>query len=90
MTISTTVLLQWVSAGFSGVAAILWWVSARVSLPTRYVLEGVYPSGPHEPRRQQKLDPVVSAIRKQSQWSAAGAVCAGLASACQAAAIWFG
>jgi hypothetical protein len=86
MPIST--VLRWGIVATSAAAAILWWLSARVPIPTVYVLEGVYPSGPHEPGRQQRIDPVVLAVRKQSRLSAAAAFFAGLAAALQAAAIW--
>jgi RNA:NAD 2'-phosphotransferase (TPT1/KptA family) len=67
-------MLQWTSAGFAFLAAILWLASALVKLPPDRI-------------GYDTVDRIVPALRRQSRWSAAAAICAAVAAEIQAALI---
>jgi hypothetical protein len=71
-------VLKWSSVLFGLVAAVLWFASACVRIPTVYRAEGVY-LVPDRPGEKQQLEPYVRPLRRQSRWNAAGAVCAAIA-----------
>jgi hypothetical protein len=69
----------WLEIGtfvFSGLAAVLWLISARVLIP------GGYPLG----MKLKQIDDVSKAATRQSKWSARAAISAAVAAACQAVA----
>jgi hypothetical protein len=70
----TVALLQWTSAGFALLAAVLWLASALVKLPIVQIT-------------WESIDHIVPALRRQSRWSAAAAICAALTAMIQAALI---
>jgi hypothetical protein len=75
--------MQWGVVALSLLAAAFWLRSATIPIPTKYVLTGSF-LVPDEPGKEQRVDPVVLAIRKQSRWSAWGAFCAAMAAILQA------
>jgi hypothetical protein len=83
------VLLQWGNVAFNALAASLWFASARVFIPKIFVLEGTY-LGSSQPDKKQRLDPLMIAVRKQSQWGAAAAASAAAAALLQGVANWLG
>jgi hypothetical protein len=66
-TVST---LQWASAGFAFLAAVLWLASAMVKLPPPQIT-------------WNSIDDIVPALQRQSRWSAAAAVCAAVSAVVQ-------
>jgi hypothetical protein len=70
----TIALMQWTSAAFALLAAILWFLSAVVKLPPAQIT-------------WESIDRIVPALQRQSRLSAAAAVCAGVTAAIQAALI---
>jgi hypothetical protein len=70
--------LTWLSIGGAAFAALFWWVSATVRLPER-VTVGFGGAG----GTAQELG---EAVRRQSRWSAAAAIAAGVAAAAQGVA----
>jgi hypothetical protein len=67
-------MLQWTSAGFAFAAAVLWLASALVKLPADKI-------------GYDTVDDIVPALRRQSRWSAAAAICAAVTALIQAALI---
>ena len=82
-------IMQWGSVAFNGLAAFLWFGSARVFIPMVFADVGSY-AAPNEPYANPVVDPVVTSIKRQAHWSALGATSAGFAAIFQAAAIWLG
>jgi hypothetical protein len=65
--------LEVLSEGFAAVAAILWFISARIRLRKRSRAKRGLDSGLDDPRLLLRL------VYEQSQWSAWAAIAAGLA-----------
>jgi hypothetical protein len=63
--------MQWTSAGFALLAAILWLLSAMIKLPPRQIT-------------WESIDHIVPALQKQSRFSGAAAICAAVTAAIQA------
>jgi hypothetical protein len=70
----TIALMQWASAGFALLAAILWLLSATVKLPPAQIT-------------WESIDHIVPALQRQSRYSGAAAVCAAITAAIQAVLI---
>ena len=70
----TIALMQWTSAGFALLAAILWLLSAMVKLPPAQIT-------------WESIDHIVPALQRQSRFSGAAAICAAVTAAVQAALI---
>jgi hypothetical protein len=64
-------LMQWTSAGFALLAAVLWLLSAMVKLPPSQITF-------------ESIDHIVPALKKQSRISAAAAICAAVTAVIQA------
>lgn len=70
----TVAFMQWTSAGFALLAAILWLLSAMVKLPPPQITF-------------ETIDQIVPALQRQGRFSAAAAICAAVAAAIQAVLI---
>ena len=93
----TVKVLTVLSAVFAGAAAVLWWCSAKVRMPTQFRIGLERPDssffdpmgpplgiGPVAWSSSEELQQLGNALRRQSRLSAAAAVCAGVSAACQA------
>ena len=60
-------------------AAALWLLSAWVKVPTVYVSEGIFAVSSEQPKKPQRVSPIVLALRKQSRFAALGAIFAAIA-----------
>ncbi len=76
-------ILQYISVACGFISALAWLGSALVKVPTVYANLGSF----HVPPQPgpQKLDPVVTALRRQSKFSSAGAVFAAVSIIAQTA-----
>lgn len=88
--------LQWGSAVFAGIAAVLWLKSAMIKTPSSFPihviqpdsfsrpfgepLDGTYVGHGHSPA----LNDLGEAFRRQSKWSASAALFAAASAICQA------
>jgi hypothetical protein len=84
------------SALFAGLAAALWFVSARVETPKQFRIEVQVPAvpshlviGPFSDGlgRSEEINELGRAVARQSRWSAFAAGSAGLSATCQAIAL---
>jgi hypothetical protein len=79
-------LIESLSAVFAIIAALLWLQSARVRTPTQFPINTITPIGGIGTGGSPALQELGQALRRQSRWSAAAAICAAVSALLQAIA----
>lgn len=92
-------IIQWGSAILAVIAAVLWWISAKVKTPSSFPIAVIKPDNFNRPfgeplggtfmghGHSPKLNELGENLRNQSKWSAKAAVFAAASALCQALTI---